>query len=252
MLPAYPRLRAAATVEIARETRYGRGVEPDAFLDALRIEKASAILRARHQNVAAGAMEAAVRGGFRIVEFALTTPGALELIADFSRREDLIVGAGTVLTPDDVRAAIRAGAEFVVSPVVDEAVIAEARSEGAVAIPGCATPTELLRAHRAGAPLQKLFPAPAGGPAWVRAVLGPLPMLRIVPTHGVDGSNALSWLEAGAYAVGFTTALFDPSHLAAWRFDRVEERARALRAALPPLAAEPMFPTPAPVPEPKA
>jgi Entner-Doudoroff aldolase len=177
-------------------------------------------------------MEAAMRGGFRIIEFTLTIPGALDLVEEFSRRQDLIVGAGTVLTADEASTAVKRGARFLVSPVLDPDVIAAGLSLGVAFIPGCHTPTELLAAHRLGAPLQKLFPAPGIGPAYVRACLGPLPFLKIVPTHGVDATNARAWLDAGAFAVGFTHALFDPDDLKAGRLDAIEERARNLIAAL--------------------
>jgi len=177
-------------------------------------------------------MEAAVRGGFRIVEFTLTIPGALDLVDEFSRRKDLIVGAGTVLTADEARLAVTRGAQFLVSPVMDAEMIALGRSLDVAFIPGCHTPTELLAAHRAGAPLQKLFPAPGIGPAYVRACLGPLPFLKIVPTQGVDATNARAWLDAGAFAVGFTQALFEADDLRVGRFDRIEEHARILLAAL--------------------
>jgi 2-dehydro-3-deoxyphosphogluconate aldolase/(4S)-4-hydroxy-2-oxoglutarate aldolase len=123
-------------------------------------------------------------------------------------------------------------ARFLVSPVVDEAVIEAAAELGVASIPGCATPTEMLRAHRAGAPLVKLFPSPGNVTAWVRAVLGPLPALKIVPTNGVDATNAREVLAAGAHAVGFVGPLFDAAEVAAGRYDRVEERARALLAAV--------------------
>jgi 2-dehydro-3-deoxyphosphogluconate aldolase/(4S)-4-hydroxy-2-oxoglutarate aldolase len=90
----------------------------------------------------------------------------------------------------------------------------------------------MWRAHRAGAPLQKLFPAPGAGPAFVRACLGPMPFLRIVPTNGVDETNAAQWLAAGAFAVGFTTSLFDAAEVREGRYDRVEARGRALLAAV--------------------
>jgi Entner-Doudoroff aldolase len=173
-------------------------------------------------------MDAAVRGGFRIVEFTLNTPDALDHIERFSRREDLVVGAGTVLTVDEARSAIRAGAEFLVSPVVDEEVIEVAGAAGVAVMPGTHTPTEMLRAHRAGAPLQKLFPAPGSGPEYVRACLGPLPFLRIVPTSGVDGSNVARFLAAGSWAVGFVASLFVASELEEGRYDRIERRAAEL------------------------
>jgi len=207
-------------------------MKPERFVGLLGEVRASAILRCPGRDSAASAMEAAVRGGFRIVEFTLTIPGALDLVEEFSRRQDLIVGAGTVLTADEARSAVTRGARFLVSPVIDREVIAAGLSLGVAVVPGCHTPTEMLAAHRAGAPLQKLFPAPGNGPAYVRACLGPLPFLKIVPTHGVDANNARAWLDAGAHAVGFTQSLFDPADIQAGRFDRIEERARALLTAV--------------------
>ena len=115
---------------------------------------------------------------------------------------------------------------------VDDAVIATATELGVAMMPGCQTPTELLAAHRAGAPLQKLFPAPGGGPAYLRSCLGPLPFLKIVPTNGADETNAADWLRAGAHALGFVAPLFDAAALAARRYDEIEARARALLTAV--------------------
>ncbi len=207
-------------------------MRPEEFVSFLHTHKASAILRTSVGQAAKPAMDAAMRGGFKVIEFTLTTPGALELIGEFSKRQGIVVGAGTVLTVDDAKAAVDAGAVFLVSPVVDEAVIDAARSLGVAMMPGTHTPTEMLRAHRAGASLQKLFPAPGIGPVYVKACLGPMPFLRIVPTSGINESNAAAYLQAGAFAVGFVTRLFDPDDLAAGRFDTIEQRARSLLAAL--------------------
>lgn len=205
---------------------------PDAFVDLFGRLKASAILRTDEEDAAAPAMDAAVRAGFRIVEFTLTTPGVYDRIAAFAARDRLVVGAGTVLTVDDARAAVDAGARFLVSPVVDEAVIEEATRLGVAMMPGVHTPTEMLRAHRAGAPLQKLFPAPGLGPAYVRACLGPMPFLHIVPTNGCDADNAGAWLSAGAHALGFVAPLFDADEVRRGDVDTIEARARALLAAV--------------------
>ena len=207
-------------------------MRPEEFVHRLGALRASAILRTPIEEAAGPAMDAAVRGGFRIVEFTLNTPGALDRIGEFARRPDLVVGAGTVLTPDEAKDAVRAGARFLVSPVVDEAVIDAALSLDVAMLPGCHTPTELLRAHRAGAPVQKLFPAPGSGPDYVRACLGPLPFLRIVPTSGVTEENARAWLAAGCFAVGFVGSLFDAALLAGGRFDAIEERARRCLTAV--------------------
>jgi len=120
--------------------------------------RVGAIIRTKDAQLAADAMNAAVAGGFRMVEFTLTTPDAMQLITDFAQRPDLLVGAGTVLTPAEARSAVEAGARFLVSPVCDPEVIATAGTLGAVCIPGASTPTEMLTAHRAGADMVKLFP----------------------------------------------------------------------------------------------
>jgi 2-dehydro-3-deoxyphosphogluconate aldolase/(4S)-4-hydroxy-2-oxoglutarate aldolase len=203
-------------------------VTESALVERLRQERATAIVRCDDQEVAASAMEAAVRGGFSIVEFTLTVPGVFELVQEFSSREGLIVGAGTVLRPQDAEAAVEAGARFLVSPVVDEAVIGRALDLGVDVMPGTHTPTEMMRAHAAGAALLKLFPALAGGPSWLRALLGPLPFLRVVPTNGVDESNVVEWLESGAFAAAFAATLFTPEDLLAADYSAIENRARTI------------------------
>src|SRR5262245_10834957 len=209
-------------------------MKPNDFVNFLSKEKASAIIRTNNQKIAASAMEAAVRGGFQIVEFTLTVPGALELISDFAKRDGLVVGAGTVLTIEDARKSVAAGASFLVSPVCDEIVIKEASNLDVAAMPGTSTPTEMLLAHRAGAQLQKLFPAPAGGPAFISSVLAPLPFLKIVPTNGIDENNAADYLKAGAFAVGFVKALFEPDDLRNERYDKIEQRAKILKSSVNP------------------
>lgn len=207
-------------------------MNPEQFVEYLRSEKALAILRTPTQEAAAPCMEAAIHGGFHVVEFTLTIPGAFDLIREFSSRKNLAVGAGTVLTVSDARLAAQAGACFFASPVMDAAVIAEARDLNVAMIAGTHTATEMWQAHQMGAALQKLFPAGAGGPHYVRSILAPLPFLRIVPTNGIDASNAADYLKAGAHAVGFNAALFLEELIASRRFDLIEERARLLRAAL--------------------
>ncbi|MFN0060717.1 MAG: bifunctional 4-hydroxy-2-oxoglutarate aldolase/2-dehydro-3-deoxy-phosphogluconate aldolase [Planctomycetota bacterium] len=206
-------------------------MHPDEFVARMRTERASAILRTSDASVVEPAMEAAIRGGFRVVEFTLNTPGALSHIERYARRSDLVVGAGTVLTRADADNAVAAGAQYLVSPVVDPEIIARARELGVCHMPGTQTPTEMLVAHRAGAPIQKLFPLPATGADYIRACLGPMPFLRIFPTSGVDEQNAQALLEAGAWAVGYVTALFPREELQARRFDNIEARARRLLAA---------------------
>lgn len=205
-------------------------MRPDEFVARFAAERASAILRCLRETDARVAMEAAIAGGFRVCEFTLTIPGAIGLVREFSQRRDLVVGAGTVLTVDDARAAVDAGARFLVSPVFDRAVVEEAARLGVASIPGCATPTEMLAAHRAGATLLKLFPAQP--PSWIAQTLGPMPFLRIVPTSGVTLENCRDHFAAGAFGVGFVNSLFVPSEVAAQDAEAIEARARLMLAAV--------------------
>ena len=129
----------------------------DATIARLGQARASAIVRTHDHDLAQRALEAAVAGGFRSLEITLTTPGALELIGHFAREPELLVGAGTVLDVDQARAVVDAGGQFLVSPVADAPVAKVARELDVPLIAGANTPTELLAAHRMGAPLQKLF-----------------------------------------------------------------------------------------------
>ncbi len=198
----------------------------ETMIDALWEERAVAILRARDHSLCRDAMSAVVEGGFRVVEFTLSCPEPFDLIEEFAKRDGVIVGAGTVMTPEDARRAIDAGARFIVSPIVDEEVVATAIEHGVAAMPGARTPTEMVRAHRLGAALQKLFPAPAHGPAYVRATLGPLPFLRLFPTSGVTLENVAEFIAAGVFAVGFVGPLFPPELLEARDYVEIERLAR--------------------------
>ena len=201
--------------------------------DGLLARKISAIVRTDDQSVAEQAMAAAVEGGFRVIEFTLNTPGALELITQFrSMDESLLVGAGTVMTPQAAKEAVNAGAQFIVSPVCDPAVIREVGEMGVVSIPGTQTPTEMQNAHEAGADFVKLFPAPTNVVEYIRYILGPQPHLKIFPTSGVNLDNMLEVLEAGAAGVGFVGPLFDLQSMRNRNFDDIRERAEKIVALL--------------------
>ena len=190
--------------------------------------KISAIIRTDNQKVAEQAMQAAVAGGFRVVEFTLTTPGALNLITQFRDNDDLIVGAGTVMSPIIVQEAVEAGAQFLVSPVCNVDVIQEAEKLDVVSIPGTFTATEMETAHRAGADFVKLFPAPANVAEYIRFILAPLPYLKIFPTSGVNLDNMLDVLQAGAAGTGFVSPLFDPEMIRNKNYDGIRQRAEAI------------------------
>ena len=190
--------------------------------------KISAIIRTDDHKVAEQAMQAAVDGGFRVVEFTLTTPGSLNLINQFRDNDDLIVGAGTVMSPTIVQEAVEAGAQFLVSPVCNVDVIQEAEKLDVVSIPGTFTATEMETAHRAGADFVKLFPAPENVAEYIRFILAPLPYLKIFPTSGVNLDNMLDVLQAGAAGTGFVRPLFDPEMIRNKNYGGIRQRAQAI------------------------
>ena len=163
-----------------------------------------AVLRASDADRFDRVAEVLVEAGVTCVEFTLTSRGAVEALRRFTARlpTGVTLGAGTVLEPETADAAIDAGASYLVSPTVDLDVIQRARRRGVAALPGAFTPTEILRAWRAGADAVKLFPASVGGPAYLRAVKAPLPEVPLVPTGGVGLEEIGRYLDAGALAVG--------------------------------------------------
>ena len=203
------------------------------ILTEIEVRKISAIIRTDDKKLAADAMNAAVGGGFRIVEFTLTTPGALQLISEFRKRDDdLLVGAGTVMSVDQANDAVNAGAQFIVSPVCNPEIISYAVEIDVVSIPGTYTATEMDTAHQLGADMVKLFPAPADIPGYLSAILGPMPYLKIFPTNGVDIDNMLSVLSAGAAGVGFVKTLFNPTDMEMNDFTAIKKRATAIFSRL--------------------
>jgi hypothetical protein len=126
-------------------------------------------------------------------------------------------------------------AEFIITPVMLPDVIEWCAARNIVSVPGCQTPTELVNAYRHGAPLQKLFPGVAGGPAWVKAVSSALPFLSINPTSGVDLDNAGQFLEMGAASVGLVAPLFDPEAIAKGDFDQIAKNAEKVMGNVRPV-----------------
>jgi 2-dehydro-3-deoxyphosphogluconate aldolase/(4S)-4-hydroxy-2-oxoglutarate aldolase len=156
--------------------------------------------------------EALLEGGLNVIEVTLNSPDAFSVISRVSKLpgSPFLIGAGTVLDADAARAAIAAGAQFIISPSLDEATIRATKQLGAVSIPGAFTPTEILAAHRHGGDIIKVFPASAG-PGYFRDIRGPLPHIPLMPTGGVNLSNIREFRQAGAVAFGIGSALVDTS-----------------------------------------
>jgi 2-dehydro-3-deoxyphosphogluconate aldolase/(4S)-4-hydroxy-2-oxoglutarate aldolase len=190
-----------------------------------------AILRARQSEKLIAVMDALKAGGVLAVEVTLTTPNALSVITWGRERfgDSLAIGVGSVLDPESARAAILAGAQFVVAPTLNLSTIKLCRRYGVPVMPGAYTPSEILTAWEAGADLVKLFPAEIGGAPYLKAVKAPLPQVRIAPTGGVDAHSAADFLQAGASALGVGSALVSQKLLDADDFTTITERARRLR-----------------------
>ena len=190
--------------------------------------RACAVLRTPKAEQCAPAMQAAIDGGFDIVEFTLTTPGCLDQVANFRAKYDgkVMVGCGTVMDISDAKAAMDAGSEFLVAPCLVPEVVTWCAVNNIVIIPGCQTPTEAYTAYKAGAPIQKIFPGVAGGAAWVKAVSAAMPMLKLNPTSGVDLDNAGDFIKNGANGVGLVAPLFPPDAVASGDWDAIQANAK--------------------------
>ena len=183
-----------------------------------------AVMRGDDGGLLAEAAEALLRGGVDALEVTFTVPQAqrvIERLAD-SLGTRIVLGAGTVLDAETARAALLAGAEFIVSPTTNLDVIRLSRRYGKVVMPGALTPTEVLQAWEAGADVVKIFPSDITGPAYLKALAGPLPQVRLMPTGGVNLDTAAEFLKAGAYALGVGSSLVDGRSLKERDFARIE------------------------------
>jgi 2-dehydro-3-deoxyphosphogluconate aldolase/(4S)-4-hydroxy-2-oxoglutarate aldolase len=208
-------------------------MQREATVAAILEQKLIGIVRLGSAREVVPVVRAIHAGGIGCIEVSLTTPGALAAIADIrARLPEVLVGAGTVCSPEEAAACVEAGARFLVTPVTLPALVDAAHALGVPIVMGAFTPTEIHVAHAAGAELVKLFPAGSLEPGYLRAVLAPFPALRLVPTGGIDASNARAWLEAGAVALGVGGSLTDAAAIAAGRFDELTGHARRVVQAV--------------------
>lgn len=171
--------------------------------------KIIAIIRCVEPKDVLNIVHALYEGGVRVLEITLNSQGALKSIKDIeSKWGDLItVGAGTVMDCDSAKAAIAVGAKFIISPIVDDETIKVTKQNGIVSIPGAFTPSEIVRAHRHGGDIIKVFPAPS--PAYFKNLFGPFQDMPLMPTGGIELGNIIEFKNAGAIAFGIGSALVD-------------------------------------------
>lgn len=182
-----------------------------------------AVVRSESSSSLVKVVQALAEGGVTAAEITFTVPDAVEVIRQVRHEvgDKVVLGAGTVLDPETARAALLAGAEYIVAPVVNIDVIRLCRRYDKVVMPGAFTPTEVVAAWEAGADVVKVFPADVGGPAYLKALRGPLPQVRLMPTGGVDLTTAEAFLKAGACCLGVGGALVESKAIAANDFGRI-------------------------------
>lgn len=203
-------------------------------LDIIRQTGVIAIMRAQSSDQLIAAADAIKAGGVWVLEVTMTTPGALGVVeaAKAKYGDEVLFGAGSVLDPDTARAAILAGADFIVAPTLSLETVALCNRYGIPVMPGCYTPTEALTAWEAGADMIKLFPASFGGAALLKAILAPLPQLEIVPVGGVNLDTATDFIRSGAVALGVGSSLVDQKLLNSSDLDELTHRAMAFIQAV--------------------
>jgi 2-dehydro-3-deoxyphosphogluconate aldolase/(4S)-4-hydroxy-2-oxoglutarate aldolase len=191
-----------------------------------------AVIRMNDPEKLSKVIDAVRLGGVKCIEITMTVPGAVGIIKQLSSTmpSDVLIGAGTVTTPAIAEQVIDAGAQFVVSPVLNLDVIAVCQQRGVACMPGCYTPTEIFTAWNAGADICKVFPATSLGPKYFKDLSGPFPHIKLMPTGGVTIGNVGEWIAAGAVAVGIGSDLLDKKAIDEGRYEVLTERAATMYA----------------------
>jgi len=200
------------------------------ILDEIFKHKAVAVLRVKEEDKLKNVIQAISDGGVSIAEITMTVPNAIKLIEKMSQEldESIIIGVGSVLNKQAAEDAIKAGAKFVVSPILKKEIIEIALKYDVPVMPGCFTPTEIYSAFEMGADIAKVFPADVVGMAFFKAILAPMPHLKLMPTGGVSLTNAGDWLKAGACAVGIGSALIDDKAIKEENYLKLTENAKTI------------------------
>jgi 2-dehydro-3-deoxyphosphogluconate aldolase/(4S)-4-hydroxy-2-oxoglutarate aldolase len=209
------------------------GMDREQGLEALRRTRIVVIVRGLEPEYMAGLAEALYEGGIRAMEVTLNSPGALEAIGELQNKlgERMYIGAGTVLDTEDAERALAAGASFLVTPNTEEDVIRLAAGRNVPIFPGAMTPTEVVKAWRAGATAVKLFPSASLGIGYIKELQGPLGHIPMIAVGGVKEDNIRQFMDIGCYAVGIGGGLVRPDDIRSGRLDAITDRARRLLAA---------------------
>jgi 2-dehydro-3-deoxyphosphogluconate aldolase/(4S)-4-hydroxy-2-oxoglutarate aldolase len=204
-----------------------------------------AVVRSPDSQQLVEVVRALADGGVTVVEITMTVPDALGVLRQVRQAlgERVLLGAGTILDAETARAALLAGAEYLVAPTLNFEVIRLCQRYSKLVMPGAFTPTEILTAWEAGADIVKVFPAEVVGPAFFKALRGPLPQVRLMPTGGVDLNTAADFLRAGACCLGLGSQLVEPRAVLARDFDRIRDLARQYVALVQQTRRDQLCPT---------
>ena len=215
--------------------------EREKIVSGIEAEGLVAIVRVRRPELALPLAKALVAGGIRAVELTMSIPNALEAVRTIDRElgDKILLGVGTVIDDDTCRAAIDAGAKYVISPITRPSLVAVAHALDRPVMLGAYTPTEAQAAHEAGSDFVKIFPADTLGPSYIKSLLAPLPHLKIVPTGGVNLDTMEAYLAAGSAALGTGSALLKKEIIAGENWGELERLAKRFTDRMAGLKAKP-------------
>lgn len=215
--------------------------EREKIVSGIEAEGLVAIVRVRRPELTLPLAKALVAGGIRAVELTMSIPNALEAVRTIDRElgDKILLGVGTVIDDDTCRAAIDAGAKYVISPIIRPSLVAAAHALDRPVMLGAYTPTEAQAAHEAGSDFVKIFPADTLGPSYIKSLLAPLPHLKIVPTGGVNLDTMEAYLAAGSAALGTGSALLKKEIIAAENWGELERLAKRFADRMAELKAKP-------------
>lgn len=215
--------------------------EREKIVSGIEAEGLVAIVRVRRPELTLPLAKALVAGGIRAVELTMSIPNALEAVRTIDRElgDKILLGVGTVIDDDTCRAAIDAGAKYVISPITRPSLVAAAHALDRPVMLGAYTPTEAQAAHEAGSDFVKIFPADTLGPSYIKSLLAPLPHLKIVPTGGVNLDTMEAYLAAGSAALGTGSALLKKEIIAAENWGELERLAKRFADRMAELKAKP-------------
>jgi 2-dehydro-3-deoxyphosphogluconate aldolase/(4S)-4-hydroxy-2-oxoglutarate aldolase len=186
-----------------------------------------AVIRGPSAELTIQMVEALIKGGVLGIEVTYSTPNAEEVVKILSEKygDQIVLGMGTLTKTDQAESAKKAGANFLVSPICEPALVRSMVASGLLTMAGALTPTEVFQAYSLGTDVVKIFPGSLGGPAYVKALKGPFPYIPMMPTGGVSAANAADWFKAGVVAVGAGSELCPPDLAKAGKFDEIGQKA---------------------------